>query len=134
MSAATSGTAKVTLPRPDQILIERTFAAPAHDLRVGGSWRYAMRPEGGQEFAFYGEFLEIVPDERIVQTETFAPFPDDSATSAMTLIERDGVTLLSTLVQHTSTQARDMHINSGMEGGMQDAFDRLEALAISLAD
>jgi uncharacterized protein YndB with AHSA1/START domain len=161
MAVATSGTAKVTLPAGDQILIEREFAAPARlvwramtepdlvrrwwhagrgemtaceiDLRVGGSWRYAMRPEGGEEFAFYGEFQEIVPNERIVQTETFAPFPDDPSTNTMTLTERDGVTVLRTLVQHGTAQARDMHINSGMEAGLQDAFDRLEQVAISLA-
>ena len=161
MTMATSGTAKVTLPAADQILIERTFAAPPHlvwravtepdlvrqwwtggrgemteceiDLRVGGSWRYAMRPEGGEEFAFYGEFLQIVPNEKVVQTETFAPFPDDASTNTMTLIEQDGATLLRTLVQHQTAQARDMHINSGMESGMQDSFDRLEQVAISLA-
>ena len=103
------------------------------DLRVGGSWRYALRPDDGDEFAFYGEFLEIVPNERIVQTETFAPFPHEASTNTMTLTERDGVTLLRTLVQHQTAQARDMHINSGMEAGMQDAFDRLEQVAISLA-
>ncbi len=103
------------------------------DLRVGGKWRYAMRPEGHEEFAFYGEFLEIVPNEKIVQTETFAPFPDDASTNTMTLTERGGITVLRTLVQHQTPEARDMHINSGMEGGMQDAFDRLEQLAISLA-
>jgi uncharacterized protein YndB with AHSA1/START domain len=161
MAMAAKGTAKVTLPAPDQILIEREFAAPADlvwravtepelvrrwwhagrgemteceiDLRVGGTWRYAMRPEGGEEFAFYGEFLEIVPGERIVQTETFAPFPDDASTNTMTLTERDGVTLLRTLVHHQTAAARDMHIGSGMEGGMQDAFDRLEQVAIELA-
>ncbi len=161
MAAATSGTAKVTLPADDQILIEREFAAPAAlvwravtepelvrrwwhgergemtqcdiDLRVGGSWRYAMRPEGGEEFAFYGEFLELVPGERIVQTETFAPYPDDASTNTMTLTERDGVTVMRTLVQHTTAEARDMHIGSGMEAGMQDAFDRLERVAIGLA-
>ena len=161
MATATSGTAKVTLPADDQILIEREFAAPAHlvwravtepdlvrrwwhagrgemtqceiDLRVGGTWRYAMRPEGGDEFAFYGEFLEIVPGERVVQTETFAPFPDDASTNTMTLEERGDVTVLRTLVQHQTAQARDMHVNSGMEAGMQDAFDRLEQVAISLA-
>jgi uncharacterized protein YndB with AHSA1/START domain len=161
MAPATSGTAQVSLPADDQILIEREFAAPAQlvwravtepdlvrrwwhagrgemtaceiDLRVGGAWRYALRPEGGDEFAFYGEFLEIVPGHRIVQTEIFEPFPNDGATNTMTLTERDGVTLLRTLVQHQTSQARDMHINSGMEGGMQDAFDRLEQVAISLA-
>jgi uncharacterized protein YndB with AHSA1/START domain len=160
MTMATSGTAKVTLPADDQILIEREFAAPARlvwravtepelvrrwwhancsemvvceiDLRVGGKWRYVGRT-GSEEFAFYGEFLEIVPHEKIVQTETFAPFPDDAATNTMTLTERDGTTLLRTLVQHQTPQARDMHINSGMEGGMQTAFDLLEQVAISLA-
>jgi len=161
MAVATSGSAKVTLPADDQILIEREFAAPAHlvwravtepelvrrwwhagrgemtaceiDLRVGGAWRYAMRTPDGSDVVFYGEFLELVPHEKIVQTETFAPFPDDAATDTMTLTERDGVTLLRTLVQHQTAHARDMHINSGMEGGMQDAFDRLERVAISLA-
>ena len=161
MAVASSGTAKVTLPADDQILIEREFAAPAHlvwravtepelvrrwwpagrgemtaceiDLRVGGTWRYAMRAEAGEEFSFYGEFLDIVPDAKIVQTETFEPFPDNASTNTMTLTERDGVTLLRTLVQHDSPQARDMHVNSGMEAGMQDAFDRLERVAMSLA-
>jgi uncharacterized protein YndB with AHSA1/START domain len=91
-----------------------------------------MRPASGEEFAFYGEFLEIVPNEKIVQTETFAPFPDDPSTNTMTLSERDGVTLMSTLVRHTTAHARDMHINSGMEAGMQDAYDRLEQIAIAL--
>jgi uncharacterized protein YndB with AHSA1/START domain len=162
MAVATSGTARVTLPADDQILIEREFAAPARlvwravtepelvrrwwhancsemlvceiDLRVGGSWRYAGRTPSGEEFAFYGEFLELVPHERIVQTETFAPFPDDASTNTMTLTERDdGTTLLRTLVQHQTPQARDMHIDSGMETGMQTAFDLLEQVAISLA-
>src|SRR3712207_6590449 len=154
MAVATSGTAKVTLPADDQILIEREFAAPANlvwravtepdlvrrwwhagrgemtaceiDLRVGGSWRYAMRPEGvDDEIAFYGEFLEIVPNEKVVQTETFAPFPDDPSTNTMTLIERDGVTTMRTLVQHRTAEGRDMQLASGMEAGMQDAYDRL---------
>jgi uncharacterized protein YndB with AHSA1/START domain len=161
MTVATNGTARVTLPAEDQILIERDFAAPtalvwraitepnlvrrwwhAHrgeitvceiDLRVGGKWRYAMRPSRGDEFAFYGEFLEIAPNQRIVQTETFEPFPDATATNTTTLSEHDGVTHLRTLVQHKTPETRDMHINSGMEPGMQDAFDLLEQVAITLA-
>ena len=43
------------------------------------------------------------------------------------------MTYLRTLVQHQTAEARDMHINSGMEAGMQDAFDLLEQVAISLA-
>ena len=161
MTVATSGTARVTLPTEDQILIEREFAAPAAlvwraitepdlvrrwwhasrgeitvceiDLHVGGKWRYAMRPFTGDEFAFYGEFLEIIPNQKIVQTETFEPVPDATATNTTTLSEHQGLTRLRTLVQHKTPEARDMHINSGMEPGMQDAFDLLEQVAITLA-
>ena len=128
---SSGGPAKVTLPTDEQILITREFAAPPKlvykawttpelvrrwsagrrgemqavdiDLRVGGTWRYAMRPEGADEFAFYGEFLEIVPNEKIVQTETFAPFPDDAATNTMTLTERDGVTTLRTVAKEINS-------------------------------
>lgn len=160
--ATSSGKAKVTLPNDTQILITREFDAPAHlvyractepelvrrwwsgkrggmtvceiDLRVGGQWRYAMTADSsGDEVTFYGEYREIVPDERIVSTEVYAPFPDDGALNTMTLLEHDGRTTLSTLVQHSTPQARDMHINSGMEGGMQEAFDKLEQVAISLS-
>lgn len=159
--ATSSGKATVTLPADDQILITREFDAPVHlvyravtepelvrrwwsgkrgemtvceiDLRVGGNWRYAMTADSsGAEVVFYGEYREIVPNERIVSTEVFAPFPDDGALNTMTLTERDGRTTLTTLVQHSTPQARDMHINSGMEGGMQEAFDKLEQVAISL--
>jgi uncharacterized protein YndB with AHSA1/START domain len=86
----------------------------------------------GEEVLFYGEYREIVPDERIVNTEVFAPFPDDGAVNTMTLTEHDGRTTLTTLVQHSTPQARDMHIDSGMEGGMNEAFDKLEQVAVSL--
>ena len=94
-----NGTATVTLPTDEQILITREFDAPKHlvymayttpelvrrwwsgqrgemtiaeiDLRVGGMWRYVMVANGGFEVAFHGEFREIVPNERIVTTEVY---------------------------------------------------------------
>jgi uncharacterized protein YndB with AHSA1/START domain len=105
------------------------------DLRVGGKWRYVMIAHGNFEVAFHGEYREIVPNERIVSTEAFEGIPDADARASlntMTLTEVDERTMLTVLVQHRSKTDRDMHINSGMEGGMQEAFDRLEAIAISL--
>jgi len=152
--------ATVTLPTDEQILITREFDAPAHllwraltepelvkrwwsgergevtsaeiDLRVGGRWRYVMSAHGAFEVAFHGEYLEIVPDERIVSTEVYEGFPDAQATNTMTLVEEAGRTTLTTLVQHTSKEHRDGHVNSGMEGGMQESFDALERVAVSL--
>jgi uncharacterized protein YndB with AHSA1/START domain len=98
-----SGTARVTLPADEQILITREFDAPKHlvfrawttpelvkrwwsanrgevtvaeiDLRVGGAWRYVMVADGGVEVAFHGEYREIVPNERIVSTEVYEGMP-----------------------------------------------------------
>ena len=152
--------AKVTLPTDEQILITREFDAPKHlvyraatepelvrrwwhakrgemtvcdiDLRVGGTWRYAMEAPGFGEVAFHGEYLEIVPQERIVSTETFEPFPDAASRNTMTFEERDGRTTLTILVEHGNQVHRDMHIQSGMEDGLQDALDLLEEVARSL--
>jgi uncharacterized protein YndB with AHSA1/START domain len=104
MAATTSGTAKVTLPGDNQILITREFNAPRRlvwtayttpelvkrwwagqrgnvtsaeiDLRVGGRWRYVMQAGGGFEVAFHGEFREIDAPGRLVNTEVFEGLPD----------------------------------------------------------
>ena len=44
----------------------------------------------------------------------------------------DGRTTVTVLVEHPTKEGRDMHINSGMEDGMQDAMDLLEQVAVSL--
>ena len=104
MTVASSGTAKVTLPTDEQILITREFDAPKHlvyeawttpdlvrrwwhanrgemtvaeiDLRVGGRWRYVMVADGGVEVGFHGEYREVVRDERIVSTEIYEGLPE----------------------------------------------------------
>ena len=109
------------------------------DLREGGKWRYVMvapTPEGDMEVAFHGEYREIVPNERIVSTEAFEGIPDPDAnatTNTMTLTEVDGRTTLTVLVDCPSAQTRDAIVESGMEAGLQDAYDLLEELAVSLA-
>ena len=106
------------------------------DLRVGGKWRYVMTATNGMEVGFHGEYLEIEPHHRIVSTEAYEGIPDadaNAATNVMTLEERDGTTKLSILVTHKTREGRDMHIESGMEDGLQDALDLLEAVAKSLA-
>jgi uncharacterized protein YndB with AHSA1/START domain len=160
MAVTSSGTATVTLPTDEQILITREFDAPKHlvykawttpelvkrwwhanrgemtiaeiDLRVGGAWRYVMVANGGFEVAFHGEYREIVPNERIVSTEVYEGMPEAEAVDTLTFTEVDGRTILTVLVQHTSKEHRDAHINSGMEAGMQEALDLLEQVAISL--
>jgi uncharacterized protein YndB with AHSA1/START domain len=160
MAVTSSNRAVVTLPTDTQILITREFDAPKHlvykawttpelikrwwsgdrgevtsaevDLRVGGRWRYVMTANGGFEVAFHGEYLEIVPNDRIVLTEVFEGFPEAGAVDTLTLTEKDGRTTLAILVQHETKEHRDAHINSGMEDGMQEAMAALEHVAQSL--
>ena len=158
---ATTGSAVLTLPSDTEILMVREFDAPRDlvfkayttpeyvkrwwagkrgnvtvaeiDLRVGGQWRYVMIADGGFEVAFHGEYREVVPDERLVQTEVYEGMPDGEALDTVTFTEEDGRTTLTVLVQHSCKEHRDAHIESGMEGGMQEAMDKLEQVAISLA-
>jgi uncharacterized protein YndB with AHSA1/START domain len=166
MATTSSGTATVTLPTDEQILITREFDAPRHlvfeawttpelvkrwwhakrgemtvaeiDLRVGGTWRYAMVTEDGFEVAFHGEYREIVPNERIVSTETYEGVPegvseaDATTLNTATFAETDGRTTVTILVQAPSKASRDAIVESGMEAGLQDALDLLEEVAVSL--
>jgi uncharacterized protein YndB with AHSA1/START domain len=162
MPVPTSGTATVTLPTDEQILITREFDAPRHvvwrawttpelvrrwwsgrrgemtvvemDLRVGGRWRYVMTAAEGHEVAFHGEYRDIVPEQRIVNTEVFEmPGADeDGVLDVVEFTESAGRTRLELLVQCPTREIRDLIIESGMETGMQEQMDALEELAISL--
>ncbi len=107
------------------------------DLRVGGRWRYVMVANEGFEVAFHGTYREIVPDERLVTTELYEGVPDatedDATVNTTTFTEVDGRTMLTTLVECHTRETRDAIIDSGMEGGMQEAMDKLEEVARSLA-
>ena len=156
--AATDAGPLVTLPSETEIMITRDFAAPRHlvyrawttpeliarwwhakrgtitsievDLRQGGAWRYAMTANAGFEVAFHGEYLEIVPGERIVSTEVYEGAPDAAAVSTVTFAAiGGGGTRLSILVEHGSKDNRDMHVRSGMEDGLRDALDLLAEVA-----
>jgi len=153
------GSAVITQPSDTEILITRVFDAPAEllfkayttpdlvkqwwgletsewlaceiDLRVGGRWRFVIRDEG-MEVGFHGEYRELDPPHRLVQTEVYeggVPVPDWDETGTVNVItfdEVDGVTTLTMLVQCTDPSQRDAIMQSGMESGLQVGFDRLE--------
>ena len=155
MTTANDRRATVTTPTDTEILITREFDAPRHlvyrawttpellrrwwhanrseiteiemDVRVGGRWRWAARAlSNGYEFAFYGDYREVVPDERLVTTEVFSGTPDASSVTTTTFTEKDGHTYMELLVQHQNRDNRDAQLNSGMEDGLQDALGLLE--------
>lgn len=158
----TKGTAEVTLPADDQILITREFEAPpalvyeawttpelvqrwwgaGHakwveatiDLRVGGEYRYVMEAEGGFEVAFHGTYREIVTDERLVYTEIYEGMPDAESVIEQTFTALDGDRCrVEQLCFYPSREIRDGLLESGMESGMQASMDALEEVAVDLA-
>ena len=161
MATTTKGTAQVTLPADDEIMVTREFNAPKHlvyrayteadlirrwwhaghgemtvcemDCRPGGTYRFAMDTPGGFEVAFHGVIHEVVPGERIVATETYEGAPEHPADVTVTFTEAGGRTTLTMLMKHDSQTSRDMVIASGMEGGLQVALDLLEEVAAEAA-
>ena len=160
--ATTTNSATVTLPTDEQILVVREFDAPRElvyraytepelvkrwwpgkrgemttaeiDLRVAGAWRYVMIAEGGFEVAFHGEFREIVPNERLVNTEVYEGAPPGTGPALVTveLAEDGGRTRLQMLMELEDRETRDAIIESGMEGGLQEGLDLLEQIAVEL--
>ncbi len=102
------------------------------DPRVGGAWRFIQRGEDGAEYAFRGEFLELDPPARIVQTFEFELMPGHISSDAITLTETDGVTLVRIFSTFASKVDRDGMLQSGMEGGANETYDRLEELLATL--
>jgi uncharacterized protein YndB with AHSA1/START domain len=145
----------ITTPDPREIHFDRVFDAPRQlvyeamttpelvrrwwgkrdsemtvceiDLRVGGKWRFGLRTPTGFEVVFHGEYLELSPPGRTVHTEYMEPHPEGS-TIVTTLTERDGKTTMHAVARYPSPQIRDLVIQSGMESGAAESYDRMDEL------
>src|SRR5215213_10106208 len=162
MSQVTSSSkARVTTPSDTEILIEREFDAPKHlvykayttpelvsrwwpgrrgtmqsceiDLREGGSWRYVMTASEGFEVGFHGEYREIVPHERIVNTEVYEGAPGPGIVVTNTFAADGDRTVLTMVSECGSQEVRDIILGTGMETGAQEGLDILEQIAEELA-
>ena len=96
------------------------------DFRPGGKWRIVHRGPDGEEYGFRGEYREIVPPERITWTFEFEGWPGQVAVETLTLEEHDGKTTITATSVYDSVEARDAMIDSGMESGAAESFDRLD--------
>lgn len=162
MPVQNSSALVVTLPSDLEILLTREFDAPRHlvfeamtkpeyvsqwwgcsgstmpvcemDFRAGGSWRFVLRMAGGEEFAFHGVYQEIVPPEMVVSTECYEEpkFGNPEWLATMCLEDLGERTRMTTLVRHKTVEARNGHLQSGMEAGAGQTFDRLAELLASM--
>jgi uncharacterized protein YndB with AHSA1/START domain len=98
------------------------------DCRTGGSYRY-LHTRGEEEYGFHGCFHEVRPAELIVQTFTFEGVPDSVALERLELQDLgDGRTRLVATSLVDSFEARDAFVASGMEEGIVQGYERLDAL------
>ena len=103
------------------------------DLRVGGVWRFIQRAPNGAEFAFNGVYREIVPPEKIVFTFEFEGMPGHILVQTIRFEDKRGKTLVTSTAVFDTQADRDGMVNSGMEKGAADSYDRLEELLKTMA-
>jgi uncharacterized protein YndB with AHSA1/START domain len=155
-----TGTLQVTIPSDREITLTRVFAAPRSlvfdaftkpellklwfgprgwslvvcevDLKVGGAWRFVLRSPEGRDMGMRGVYRELQPPSRSVHTETFDDFPGESIVTTV-LVEDRGKTTLTATVLYPSQQVRDAVVESGMEHGAAESYDKLAELLPSLA-
>jgi uncharacterized protein YndB with AHSA1/START domain len=104
------------------------------DLRVGGAYRYVTRMPDGSEYPFKGVYHEIAAPERLVHTQIFdvEPYSQHEMLVTVTFDEHDGETTVTETVLHSSLEARDGHLASGMETGVVETLNCLEELLAQL--
>jgi uncharacterized protein YndB with AHSA1/START domain len=150
--------ATVTTPTDREIHIEREFDAPRDivfatftdpklipewwgqstvvdqmDVRPGGNWRFVYRNEDGSEGAFRGEYREITPPERLVQTFEWEGMPGHIHVETHTFEDLGDRTRLKATLLFDTTEDRDGLLRFGMERGMNETYARFDQLLIRLA-
>lgn len=100
------------------------------DVRPGGAWRWVSVDDEGGEFVFYGEYLEVVPPERIRWTFMFdvEGVGPQGGPETLTLEEVDGRTVMRAVSHIGSPEAIEAALATGMIEGAIETWDRLDTL------
>jgi len=105
-----------------------TLLSCEQDVRVGGSYRLELaHRKAATPMAFFGRYLEVVPNARLVWTNEES---DDGAITTVTFEEKDGKTLLVMSELYPSKQALDKAVE-GMDDAMPESFEQLDDLLVA---
>ena len=113
-------------PRRLKMVIDR------YDVRDGGAWRYIHRDTDGTEYGFHGVFHGTPSLDNMVQTFEFEGAPGHVSLDSLVFEEHDGRTVVRSHTVFQSVQDRDAMVESGMESGMSEGYERLEELLARL--
>ncbi len=110
---------------------ELTMILEKFEPKNGGSWRYIHKDKDGNEYAFHGVYHEVTAPERIIDTFEFEGLPEKGhvilETARFEALPGDRTKLTSQAV-FQSVADRDGMLQSGMERGVDDSYDRLDEL------
>jgi uncharacterized protein YndB with AHSA1/START domain len=152
----TAKPASVTTPSDREVLIERVFDAPRErvyaaftdpdlipqwwgprgtttvvdqmDVRPGGAWRFVHRNSDGSETGFRGTYREVTPPERLVYTFEWEGMPGHILVETVVFEDLGGRTKVTDHSLFHTTEERDGMLDSGMEGGLNESYQRLDEL------
>ncbi|HUP26816.1 MAG TPA: SRPBCC family protein [Chloroflexia bacterium] len=102
------------------------------DVRPGGAWRYTHSEEDGTEYGFRGVYHDVVAPEKVVGTFEFEGVPGHVALETTTFEDQGGKTRLTVKSVYQSVEDRDGMLQSGMEGGMNESWARLDEVLAQL--
>jgi len=95
------------------------------DLRPGDSWHYVWRSADGTEMSMRGVYKEVVPPERVVNTESWGAGWPETINTLSFVEDEQGRTTITVRVLYPSKEARDAALKTGMKDGMSRSFERL---------
>lgn len=107
------------------------------DVREGGTYRWRWRHEDSKEFGFHGTFEEVESPVHLRYREffdagTFGGDMGDGSMVTLDLVEEDGITTLTTLMDYGTKEARDAALSTGMTDGMEVSYKQLDRLVTEL--
>jgi uncharacterized protein YndB with AHSA1/START domain len=101
------------------------------DVQPGGAWRFVQRDPQGNVYAFYGVYREVTPPEKLVSTFGFEAMAGHELVETALFEDLGGKTRLTVTSRYQSKEDRDGMVNSGMESGVNESWDRFaELLAV----
>ena len=102
------------------------------DVRDGGKWRYVHTDEEGNAWGFHGVFHGDQSPDGMLQTFEFEGWPGQVSLESIVFEEKDGKTVLRNHSVYQSVEARDAMVESGMESGVNEGYDRLDEVLARL--
>ena len=100
------------------------------DVRTGGKYRLVFGDDPASEMAFFGNYIEVVPNQRIVWTNEESG--DEGSITTVTLEERDGKTLLVMSELYPTREAFDA-AGTGAQEATHETFAQLDELLAELS-